>query len=81
MVKKPILLLSKNAWTVEGKEKSLSLSPSRQTGQTKELVFFSSVKVERVEQVEVRCGYTVEVVQKYLTLTMPPKKTTYLFSD
>lgn len=62
MVKKPILLLSKNAWTVEGKE-SLSLSLSLLADrQTKEL-FFSSIKVE---QVEVRCGYTVEVLSTKL---------------
>lgn len=67
MVKKPILLLSKNAWTVEGKEKvSLSLSLLADRQKDKGAVFFSSIKVERVERVEVRCGYTVEVVSTKL---------------
>lgn len=45
------------------KSLSLSLLPDRQTKQL--FFFFSSIKVERVERVEVRCGYTVEVVLNY----------------
>lgn len=51
----------------------LSLSPTRQTDKGAVL---SSIKVE---QVEVRCGYTVEVVLNYFNHA--PQKTTYLFSD
>lgn len=49
---------------------SLSLLADRQT---KELFFFSSIKLERAEQVEVRCGHTVEVVLNYFNHA-PQKK-------
>lgn len=56
------------------KSLSLSLLADRQT---KELFFFSSIKVERVERVEVWCGYTVVVVVAVAVLNYfnhaPPK--------
>lgn len=48
---------------LKAKKVSLSLSPTRQTDRQRSCFFIN--KVERVERVEVRCGYTVEVVQNY----------------